>query len=182
MRCGTRPARFTGAGYLEPGSGCNSRQSRTRRQFTAVMVGGATGCGRGQRTSPWRDRAVSAVRSGKSSTKPTNRWLSIRRPFADVRRRKQRGPVSSPRHDNPGTAPIDIAVVPPRRVSGRTKRASCQMPRKRMLSSEQGAAIGQRFANMRQPRASAPWLPPLVSATRPFGRSSAMVWPRSREY
>ena len=63
-------------------------------------------------------------------------WL-----FTVTNRRKRRGSVSSPRHDNLGTAPIDIAVVPPRRVSGRTKRASCQLPRKRKLSSEQVGAI-----------------------------------------
>jgi hypothetical protein len=49
--------------------------------------------------------------------------------------------VSSPRYDTRGTDPIDIAVVPPRRVSGRTKRTSYHGPRQRKLSSEQEAVI-----------------------------------------
>jgi hypothetical protein len=49
--------------------------------------------------------------------------------------------VSSPRHDNAGTDPIEIAVVPPRRVSGKSRRASSQVPRGRKLAPDQEAAI-----------------------------------------
>jgi DNA-binding CsgD family transcriptional regulator len=36
---------------------------------------------------------------------------------------------------------VVIAEAPPRRVSGRSKRASCRVPRRRKLSPEQEAAI-----------------------------------------
>ena len=55
-------------------------------------------------------------------------------------RRKRRGSVASPRHGL-GTEPIVVAAVPPRRVSGLSKRASYQAPRRRKLSREQEAAI-----------------------------------------
>ncbi len=61
--------------------------------------------------------------------------------------RKRRGSMSSPRHDHAGTEPIDIAVVPPRRVSGRSKRTSYHAPRRRRLSSEQAAAIRSEAGN-----------------------------------
>jgi hypothetical protein len=51
--------------------------------------------------------------------------------------RKRRGSVSSPRHDSAGTDSIDIAAVPPRRVSGRSQRTSVQVPRQRKLLPEQ---------------------------------------------
>ena len=63
-------------------------------------------------------------------------------PSSDVMNgRKRRGSVSSPRHDAYGTAPIDIASVPPRRVSGRSQRASSQVPRRRKLTPDQEATI-----------------------------------------
>jgi DNA-directed RNA polymerase sigma subunit (sigma70/sigma32) len=49
--------------------------------------------------------------------------------------------VSSPRHDTTGTEPIDIAAVPARRVSGRSKRTAYHAPRRRKLSSQQEATI-----------------------------------------
>ena len=55
--------------------------------------------------------------------------------------RKRRGSVSSPRHDKAGTDPIDIAVVPPRRLSGHSKRSAYHAPRRRKLTAEQEAAI-----------------------------------------
>lgn len=61
--------------------------------------------------------------------------------------RKRRGSVSSPRHDRPGTAPIDIASVPPRRIGGKSQRASDFAPRRRKLSPEQVAAIGREAGN-----------------------------------
>ena len=61
--------------------------------------------------------------------------------------RKRRGSVSSPRHDTTGTDPIDIAVVPPRRVSARSKRTSYHAPRRRKLSPEQEAAIRGEAGN-----------------------------------
>ena len=57
------------------------------------------------------------------------------------------GSVSSPRHDKSATEPIDIAVVPPRRVSGRTKRTAYCAPRQRKLSSEQEAAVRSEAGN-----------------------------------
>ena len=41
--------------------------------------------------------------------------------------RMRPGSVSSPRHDKNGTGPIDIAPVPARRVTGRSKRAAVQV-------------------------------------------------------
>jgi hypothetical protein len=55
--------------------------------------------------------------------------------------------VSSPRHDNTGTEPIDIAVVPPRRVSGGSKRACYRTPRRGKLSRDQEAAIRSDASN-----------------------------------
>ena len=55
--------------------------------------------------------------------------------------------MSSPRHDTRGTDPIDIAVVPPRRVSGRSKRTSYHAPRRHKLSSEQESAIRGEAGN-----------------------------------
>ena len=55
--------------------------------------------------------------------------------------------MSSPRHDTRGTDPIDIAVVPPRRVSGLSKRASYQTPRKGKLSTNQKASIRANSGN-----------------------------------
>ena len=55
--------------------------------------------------------------------------------------RKRRGSVSSPRHDTNGTVPIEIAVVPPRRVSGKSARTSYQSPRQGKLTQTQKAAI-----------------------------------------
>ena len=54
------------------------------------------------------------------------------------KRRKRRASLAPPRHD---TEPIDVAVAPPRRVSGPSQRSSYQAPRRRTLSSEQEAAI-----------------------------------------
>jgi hypothetical protein len=45
--------------------------------------------------------------------------------------------VSSPRHDPAATDPIDIAAVPPRRVSGKSQRVSAQVPRQRKLLPDQ---------------------------------------------
>jgi hypothetical protein len=61
--------------------------------------------------------------------------------------RKRRGSVSSPRHDTSGTEPIDIAPVPARRVSGRSKRTAYHAPRRRKLSSEQEVAIRSEAGN-----------------------------------
>ena len=61
--------------------------------------------------------------------------------------RKRRGSVSSPRHDTAGTDPINIAVVPPRRVSGRSKRSAYHAPRRRKLSAEQEATIRSEAGN-----------------------------------
>jgi hypothetical protein len=58
-----------------------------------------------------------------------------------MHRRKRRGSVSSPRHDSAGTEPIDIAVVPPRRLSGRSKRTAYHAPRQSKLTAEQKATI-----------------------------------------
>ena len=55
--------------------------------------------------------------------------------------------MSSPRHDRAGTEPIDILPVPPRRVSGTSKRAAYHVPRKRKLSSEQEAVIRSEAGN-----------------------------------
>jgi hypothetical protein len=55
--------------------------------------------------------------------------------------------MSSARHDNTDTKPIDIAVVPPRRVSGRSKRTAYHVPRRRKLSSEQEAVILREASN-----------------------------------
>ena len=55
--------------------------------------------------------------------------------------------MSSPRHDTRGTAPIEIAVVPPRRVSGRSKRTTYHAPRRRKLSSQQEATIRTKASN-----------------------------------
>ena len=55
--------------------------------------------------------------------------------------------MSPPRHDSAGTEPIDIAPVPPRRVSGRSKRTAYHAPRRRKLSREQAAAIRSEAGN-----------------------------------
>jgi hypothetical protein len=55
--------------------------------------------------------------------------------------RKRRGSVSPARHDTRGTDPIDIAVVPPRRLSGRSKRTAYHAPRQSKLTAEQKATI-----------------------------------------
>jgi hypothetical protein len=55
--------------------------------------------------------------------------------------------MSSPRHDTIGTEPIDIAVVPPRRVNGRSQRSSYHAPRRRKLSPEQAATIRSEAGN-----------------------------------
>lgn len=60
---------------------------------------------------------------------------------ANYLRRKRRGSVSPVRHDTMGTAPIDIAAVPPRRLSGLSKRTTYQTPRPRKLSPAHIAAI-----------------------------------------
>ena len=49
--------------------------------------------------------------------------------------------MSSPRHDTPGTEPIDIAVVPPRRLSGKSQRAALQLPRQAKLTPSEQASI-----------------------------------------
>jgi hypothetical protein len=72
------------------------------------------------------------------------RW---RRQAEVMNAREQRGLVSSPRHDTPGTEPIDIAVVPPRRVSGRSKRTAYQGPRQSKLTAEQKATIRSEVGN-----------------------------------
>ena len=46
-----------------------------------------------------------------------------------------------------GTEPIDIAIVPPRRVSGCSRRTSYHAPRRRKLSSEQEAAMRREARN-----------------------------------
>ena len=56
------------------------------------------------------------------------------------------------RHEQPGI--VVIAEAPPRRVSGRSKRASYQAPRRRKLSPEQEAAI-RALAQTRSLRALA---------------------------
>jgi hypothetical protein len=61
--------------------------------------------------------------------------------------RKRRGSVSSPRHDSAGTALIEIAAVPPRPVSGKSRRASYQSPRRRKLSLEQEATVRREAGN-----------------------------------
>ena len=58
-----------------------------------------------------------------------------------LHRRKRRGSVSSPRHGRPGAEPISVAAPAPRRVSGRSQRASYHTPRRRKLTHEQEAAI-----------------------------------------
>ena len=55
--------------------------------------------------------------------------------------------MSSPRHDICGTDPIDIAAVPPRRVSGKSQRTSNYASRRRKLSCEQEAAIRSEAGN-----------------------------------
>jgi hypothetical protein len=55
--------------------------------------------------------------------------------------RKRRGSVSPARHDTRGTDPINIAVVPPRRLSGRSKRTAYYAPRQSKLTAEQKATI-----------------------------------------
>jgi hypothetical protein len=62
-------------------------------------------------------------------------------------RRKRRGSVSSPRHDSTGTDPIEIAPVPPRRVSGRSQRTPYHAQRRRKLSSEQEETIRSEAGN-----------------------------------
>jgi hypothetical protein len=46
-----------------------------------------------------------------------------------------------------GTEPIEIATVPPRRVSGSSKRTSYHAPRHRKLSSKQEEAIRSQAGN-----------------------------------
>jgi len=87
-----------------------------------------------------------AIRSGSQLGAKQEDPIALRS-LSRVRERKRRGTVSSPRHDNAGTAPIDIAAVPPRRMSGRSKRASYHCSRRRKLSSEQEAAIRSEAGN-----------------------------------
>jgi hypothetical protein len=58
-----------------------------------------------------------------------------------IKGRKRRGSVSSPRHDTMHTVPIEIAVVPPRGVSGKSRRASPQSPRQSKLKPSERATI-----------------------------------------
>jgi len=61
--------------------------------------------------------------------------------------RMRRGSVSSPRHDFSGTDPIGIAGVPPRRVSGKSRRVSYQSPRQGKLTIGQKAVIRANGGN-----------------------------------
>jgi hypothetical protein len=49
--------------------------------------------------------------------------------------------VSSLRHDTRGTEPIDIASVPPRRLTGKSQRVSSQPPRQGKLTVSQKETI-----------------------------------------
>ena len=55
--------------------------------------------------------------------------------------RKRRGSVASPRHANGILEPICVAVIPPRRMTGHSRRAPYQTPRQRKLSPEHEAVI-----------------------------------------
>ena len=70
-----------------------------------------------------------------------------KRLFTATNGRKRRGSASSPSHDITGTAPIDIAPVPPRRMSGKFERASYQSPRQRKLTPDQEALIRVEYGN-----------------------------------
>jgi DNA invertase Pin-like site-specific DNA recombinase len=61
--------------------------------------------------------------------------------------RKRRGSIASPRHANDSLEPIVVAVVPPRRVAGRSRRAAYHAPRPRKLSIEQQTALLDAAAN-----------------------------------
>ncbi len=64
-----------------------------------------------------------------------------------VHQRKRRGSVAPPRHGHPGTEPVVVAPVPPRRVGGQSNRAAYQTPRPRKLSPEKEAAIRAEAGN-----------------------------------
>ena len=49
--------------------------------------------------------------------------------------------MSSPRHDTRVTDTIDIASVPPRRLTGKLQRASSQSPRQGKLTASQKETI-----------------------------------------
>jgi hypothetical protein len=61
--------------------------------------------------------------------------------------RKRRGSVSSPRHDSAGTALIEIAAVPPRRLSGKSQRSAYHLPKQGKLTVGQKAAIHSKADN-----------------------------------
>jgi DNA-directed RNA polymerase sigma subunit (sigma70/sigma32) len=91
-----------------------------------------------------------AVAAAKHVLSELHRYMAVQRHGAlrvITRWRKRRGSVSSPRHDNRGTDPIDIAVVPPRRVSGRSQRTAYHTPRQPKLSPGQQAIIRSEAGN-----------------------------------
>ena len=99
--------------------------------------------GEGEDVQPAGDRACESDQAvvPQPETRPFFETLSRQVPDEMTRRRKQRGSVSLPRHDSAGTEPIDIAPVPPRRLSGKSQRVSAQVPRVRKLTPDRIAAI-----------------------------------------
>ena len=51
------------------------------------------------------------------------------------------GSLSSPRHDTPGTEPIDIASVPPHPLTGKSQRTSSQSLRQGKLTASEKETI-----------------------------------------
>ena len=91
-----------------------------------------------------------AVAAAKHVLSELHRYMAVQRHGAlrvITRWRKRRVSVSSPRHDNRGPDPIDIAVVPPRRVSGRSQRTAYHTPRQPKLSPGQQAIIRSEAGN-----------------------------------
>ncbi len=88
-------------------------------------------------------RSLPCARGGESRNIQTNDngATEVTPPSEVMNGRKRRGSVSSPRYDPRGTEPIDIAAVPPRRVSGRSKRTAYHAPRQSKLTAEQKATI-----------------------------------------
>ena len=102
-----------------------------------MMLSGARGVNHLRHASAHRGADAAVV--PRPGVRPLlEETLSRQVPEERTRWRKRRGSVASPRHSDEC---VVIAEAPPRRVSGRSKRASYQTPRRRKLTPEQEDVI-----------------------------------------
>ena len=109
--------------------------SPNRRATAELGPLGGTAPGR----VPWvGDRVSDRKQNGRGGETTTGPVADLPRRQM-VLRRKRRGSDARLRHLPPGS--VAIAGAPPRRLSGRSKRAAYHTPRRRKLSPDQEAAI-----------------------------------------